>query len=39
MKLYDQTILDTFQNVLVNNANDCNMYIIVTINTSNDIYV
>ena len=29
MKLYDQTILDTFQNVLVNNANDCNMYILV----------
>ena len=24
MQLYDQTILDTFQNVLVSNANDCN---------------
>ena len=30
-KLYDQTILDTFQNVLVNNAHDCNMYILVII--------
>ena len=31
MKLYYQTILDTVQNVLVNNADDCNMCIIVTI--------
>ena len=40
MKLYDKTILATFQNVLVNNAHDCNMYILVIIKkTSNDIYV
>ena len=31
MKLYDKTILATFQNVLVNNAYDCNMYILVII--------
>ena len=40
MKLYDKTILATFQNVLVNNAYDGNMYILVIIKkTSNDIYV
>ena len=31
MKLYDKTILATFKNVLVNNAHDCNMYILVII--------
>ena len=31
MKLYDKTILATFQNVLVNNAHNCNMYILVVI--------
>ena len=41
MKLYDKTILATFQNVLVNNAYECNMSVYSRYykKTTNDIYV